>query len=126
MTKQVRQLDRVVIRFAGDSGDGMQLTGDRFTSETAQLGNDISMLSLTGILGDVPPADLEGFLEYARSLPAPEIYAAIRDAEPVDEPPVKRSRLHGLRAGGHGRSNDGPACAISWVASLPSRTAPAS
>ena len=44
MTKQVRPLDRVVIRFAGDSGDGMQLTGDRFTSETAQLGNDISTL----------------------------------------------------------------------------------
>ena len=44
MTKQVHQLDRVVIRFAGDSGDGMQLTGDRFTSETAQLGNDISTL----------------------------------------------------------------------------------
>ncbi|MFJ6200238.1 2-oxoacid:acceptor oxidoreductase subunit alpha [Micromonospora sp. NPDC092111] len=37
-------MDRVVIRFAGDSGDGMQLTGDRFTSETAQLGNDISTL----------------------------------------------------------------------------------
>ena len=44
MSKQVHQLDRVVIRFAGDSGDGMQLTGDRFTSETAQLGNDISTL----------------------------------------------------------------------------------
>ncbi|MGK5738156.1 2-oxoacid:acceptor oxidoreductase subunit alpha [Micromonospora sp. URMC 103] len=44
MSKQTRQLDRVVIRFAGDSGDGMQLTGDRFTSETAQLGNDISTL----------------------------------------------------------------------------------
>jgi 2-oxoglutarate/2-oxoacid ferredoxin oxidoreductase subunit alpha len=43
-TKLVEQLDRVVIRFAGDSGDGMQLTGDRFTSETAQLGNDISTL----------------------------------------------------------------------------------
>ena len=43
-TKRIEQLDRVVIRFAGDSGDGMQLTGDRFTSETAQLGNDISTL----------------------------------------------------------------------------------
>ncbi|GIG71179.1 2-oxoacid:acceptor oxidoreductase subunit alpha [Phytomonospora endophytica] len=42
--KQIRQLDHVVIRFAGDSGDGMQLTGDRFTSETAQLGNDLSTL----------------------------------------------------------------------------------
>ncbi len=44
MSKQVVQLDRVVIRFAGDSGDGMQLTGDRFTSETAWLGNDIVTL----------------------------------------------------------------------------------
>jgi 2-oxoglutarate ferredoxin oxidoreductase subunit alpha len=42
--KSVQRLDRVVIRFAGDSGDGMQLTGDRFTSETAALGNDLSTL----------------------------------------------------------------------------------
>jgi 2-oxoglutarate ferredoxin oxidoreductase subunit alpha len=38
----VRKLDRVVIRFAGDSGDGMQLTGDRFTSEAAAFGNDLA------------------------------------------------------------------------------------
>ena len=44
MTKQVKQRDRVIIRFAGDSGDGMQLTGDRFTSETAAFGNDLSTL----------------------------------------------------------------------------------
>ena len=43
-TKGVRRLDRVIIRFAGDSGDGMQLTGDRFTSETATFGNDLSTL----------------------------------------------------------------------------------
>jgi 2-oxoglutarate/2-oxoacid ferredoxin oxidoreductase subunit alpha len=42
--KLVEQLDRVIIRFAGDSGDGMQLTGDRFTSETALLGNDLATL----------------------------------------------------------------------------------
>jgi 2-oxoglutarate ferredoxin oxidoreductase subunit alpha len=42
--KQSEQLDRVVIRFAGDSGDGMQLTGDRFTTEAALLGNDLSTL----------------------------------------------------------------------------------
>ncbi len=42
MTKEVKQLDRVIIRFAGDSGDGMQLTGDRFTQETAAFGNDLS------------------------------------------------------------------------------------
>src|SRR5919197_950072 len=38
------RLRNVVIRFAGDSGDGMQLTGDRFTSETAAFGNDLSTL----------------------------------------------------------------------------------
>ncbi|WP_447009177.1 2-oxoacid:acceptor oxidoreductase subunit alpha [Saccharothrix hoggarensis] len=38
----VVKLDRVVIRFAGDSGDGMQLTGDRFTSEAAAFGNDLA------------------------------------------------------------------------------------
>lgn len=44
MSKQVVSVSRVVIRFAGDSGDGMQMTGDRFTSETAGLGNDLSTL----------------------------------------------------------------------------------
>jgi 2-oxoglutarate/2-oxoacid ferredoxin oxidoreductase subunit alpha len=42
--KPVEPLERVVIRFAGDSGDGMQLTGDRFTSETAVFGNDLATL----------------------------------------------------------------------------------
>jgi 2-oxoglutarate ferredoxin oxidoreductase subunit alpha len=40
--KPVEQVDSVIVRFAGDSGDGMQLTGGRFTSETAVLGNDLS------------------------------------------------------------------------------------
>ena len=44
MTKKVQQLDRVIIRFAGDSGDGMQLTGDRFTQQSAAFGNDLSTL----------------------------------------------------------------------------------
>jgi 2-oxoglutarate ferredoxin oxidoreductase subunit alpha len=44
VSKQVQQRERVIIRFAGDSGDGMQLTGDRFTSETAEFGNDLSTL----------------------------------------------------------------------------------
>src|SRR3954467_10228895 len=37
-------IDRLVVRFAGDSGDGMQLTGDRFTSVSASFGNDLSTL----------------------------------------------------------------------------------
>src|ERR671938_607197 len=44
MTKPVESVHHVTIRFAGDSGDGMQLTGDRFTSQTAAFGNDLSTL----------------------------------------------------------------------------------
>ncbi|WP_043660299.1 2-oxoacid:acceptor oxidoreductase subunit alpha [Thermocrispum municipale] len=40
--KPIKQVERVIIRFAGDSGDGMQLTGDRFTQQTAIFGNDLA------------------------------------------------------------------------------------
>src|SRR6185503_13809751 len=43
-TREAVDLDRVIIRFAGDSGDGMQLTGDRFTSASAMFGNDLATL----------------------------------------------------------------------------------
>src|ERR1700709_1321381 len=44
LVKSVVELDRVVIRLAGDSGDGMQLTGGRFTSATRTSGTDLSPL----------------------------------------------------------------------------------
>lgn len=44
MSKAIEERERVVVRFAGDSGDGMQLTGDRFTNATAALGNDLATL----------------------------------------------------------------------------------
>ncbi len=44
MSKTLKNIDEVTIRFAGDSGDGMQLTGMQFTSTTALLGNDLSTL----------------------------------------------------------------------------------
>ena len=40
----VREIDEVVIRFAGDSGDGMQLTGSRFADTTALVGNDLATI----------------------------------------------------------------------------------
>src|SRR2546427_6649820 len=42
--KEVKELESVTIRFAGDSGDGIQLTGGQFTSTTAMAGNDLSTL----------------------------------------------------------------------------------
>jgi len=44
VAKPVRMLDHAVVRFAGDSGDGMQLTGEQFTTEAAWAGNDIATL----------------------------------------------------------------------------------
>ncbi|SVA36578.1 uncharacterized protein METZ01_LOCUS89432, partial [marine metagenome] len=40
----IPEVGRMVVRFAGDSGDGMQLTGERFTSASALFGNDLSTL----------------------------------------------------------------------------------
>ncbi len=51
----------------------------------ARLDKDIAMLSLTGLLGDHPPRDDEGFLEYAKSLDAKEIYQTVKDSVPVDD-----------------------------------------
>ncbi len=44
MSKAIEERERVVVRFAGDSGDGMQLAGSRFTDATAMLGNDLATL----------------------------------------------------------------------------------
>jgi 2-oxoglutarate ferredoxin oxidoreductase subunit alpha len=42
--KEVQSLQEVTVRFAGDSGDGMQLTGSQFSDTTAVMGNDLSTL----------------------------------------------------------------------------------
>jgi hypothetical protein len=47
-------------------------------------------ISLTGLLGDRPPTDHEGFLDYVRSLPVPEIYQSARRAEPLGTPATFR------------------------------------
>lgn len=51
-----------------------------------QVGPDECIVSLTGILGDQPPTDPDGFLEFVRSLPVPDVYDGIRDAEPLTDP----------------------------------------
>jgi 2-polyprenyl-6-methoxyphenol hydroxylase-like FAD-dependent oxidoreductase len=50
-----------------------------------QVGRDLCILSLTGVLGDYPPTEDEAFLAFVRSLPVPDVYEAVRDAEPLDE-----------------------------------------
>src|SRR5437773_12570041 len=90
--KRVETRDTVVIRFAGDSGDGMQVAGMQFTTETALAGNDLSTLpdfpaeirapegTLAGVSGFqlnfssreiVPPGDAPDVL-FAMQLAAPK------------------------------------------------------
>lgn len=49
------------------------------------LGGKHAILSLTGVLGDHAPTDHESFVAYARTLPVPDVYEAVHDAEPLDE-----------------------------------------
>ena len=51
-----------------------------------RMEGDRWMVTLAGMLGDHPPIDPDGFLDFARSLRFPDIYQAVRDAEPLDDP----------------------------------------
>jgi len=101
-TKPVVPLEKVIIRFAGDSGDGMQLTGDRFTHETASFGNDLSTLpdfpaeirAPAGTLPGVSAFQLQ-FADHAIQTPgdAADVLIAMN-------PAALRSNLHHVRRGG--------------------------
>lgn len=101
-TKPVYQRSGVVIRFAGDSGDGMQLTGDRFTSETAAFGNDLSTLpdfpaeirAPAGTLPGVSAFQLQ-FSDHEILTPgdAPDVLVAMN-------PAALKANIGDLRAGG--------------------------
>ena len=95
-------LDRVVIRFAGDSGDGMQLTGDRFTSVSALFGNDLSTLPDFPAEIRAPAGTLAGVSAFQVHISdhdittpgdAPDVLVAMN-------PAALKAQLHTLRAGG--------------------------
>ena len=99
---QSTELDRVVIRFAGDSGDGMQLTGDRFTSASAIFGNDLSTLP------DYP-ADIRAPAGTLAGVSAFQVHISDHDIlTPGDSPSVLvamnpaalKANLHDLLPGG--------------------------
>jgi 2-oxoglutarate ferredoxin oxidoreductase subunit alpha len=80
--KTLEKLDRVVVRFAGDSGDGMQLTGGRFTDATAVVGNDLATLP------DFP-AEIRAPAGTPHGVSAFQIHFASRDIlTPGDSPNV--------------------------------------
>jgi 2-oxoglutarate/2-oxoacid ferredoxin oxidoreductase subunit alpha len=82
MSTSETQLDRVVIRFAGDSGDGMQLTGTEFTKAAAEAGNDISTFPDFPAEIRAPAGSLAGVSGFQLHFSASEIYT------PGDAPDV--------------------------------------
>lgn len=56
----------------------------------SRIEDGLVVVSLTGVLGDSAPADLEGYIEWTKSLPVPDIYDVLQDAEPVDDGVVFR------------------------------------
>src|SRR2546421_12179825 len=102
MAKSIQQVEQVTIRFAGDSGDGMQLTGTRFTSETAAFGNDLSTLPDFPAEIRAPAGSLPGvsgfqihFADHDIHTPGhqPDVLVAMN-------PPALTTNLQDLRSGG--------------------------
>lgn len=82
MAREVQEQERVVVRFAGDSGDGMQLAGNRFTAATALVGNDLATLP------DFP-AEIRAPAGTPHGVSAFQIHFASRDIlTPGDRPNV--------------------------------------
>ncbi len=82
MTKAIEERERVIVRFAGDSGDGIQLTGGRFTDATAVVGNDLATLPNF-------PAEIRAPAGTLAGVSAFQIHFASRDIlTPGDEPNV--------------------------------------
>src|SRR5580704_1532566 len=82
MTKIIEERERVVVRFAGDSGDGMQLAGSRFTDATAVMGNDLATLPSF-------PAEIRAPAGTTAGVSAFQIHFASRDIlTPGDHPNV--------------------------------------
>src|ERR1043165_545800 len=99
---RVEERERVIVRFAGDSGDGMQLAGGRFTDATAALGNDLATLP------DFP-AEIRAPAGTLAGVSAFQIHFAARDIlTPGDRPNVLvamnpaalRSNIGDLEKGG--------------------------
>ncbi|MEM7339813.1 MAG: 2-oxoacid:acceptor oxidoreductase subunit alpha [Actinomycetota bacterium] len=96
------ELDHVVIRFAGDSGDGMQLTGDRFTSASALAGNDLATLPEFPAEIRAPQGTLAGVSAFQVHISDHEIHTPgdAPDVLVAMNPAALKSELNRLRSGG--------------------------
>jgi 2-oxoglutarate ferredoxin oxidoreductase subunit alpha len=97
-----KQLDRVTIRFAGDSGDGMQLTGTQFTRNAAAFGNDISTFPDYPAEIRAPAGSLPGVSGFQLSFSSTDIHTPgdAPDVLVAMNPAALKANLGELPAGG--------------------------
>ena len=97
------ELDKVVIRFAGDSGDGMQLTGSQFTFTSAMLGNDLATFADFPAEIRAPQGTVEGVSGFQVQIGKVDIYTPGDQADVliVMNPAALRSNINWLRKGGN-------------------------
>ena len=95
-------LDHVVIRFAGDSGDGMQLTGDRFTSASAIFGNDLSTLPDFPAEIRAPAGTIAGVSAFQVNISDHDILTPGEDLDVLVamNPAALRANIHDVPRGG--------------------------
>ena len=98
----VQELDRVTIRFAGDSGDGMQLTGTQFSRTAAVFGNDISTLPDYPAEIRAPAGSIPGVSGFQISFSSSEIHTPgdAPDVLVAMNPAALRANLRDLAPGG--------------------------
>ena len=97
-----RRQDSVVIRFSGDSGDGMQLTGDQFTNTSAVLGNDVSTFPDFPAEIRAPAGTIPGLSGFQVNFSSTEIYTAGDEPQVLVamNPAALTANLEDLRPGG--------------------------
>lgn len=100
--KEVRQIPSATVRFAGDSGDGMQLTGEQFTRTSALLGNDVSTFPDFPAEIRAPRGTLAGVSGFQVHFSSTDVYTPgdTLDALVVMNPAALRTNLGDLRKGG--------------------------
>jgi 2-oxoglutarate ferredoxin oxidoreductase subunit alpha len=100
--KEVHQIPSATVRFAGDSGDGMQLTGEQFTRTSALLGNDVSTFPDYPAEIRAPRGTLAGVSGFQVHFSSTDIYTPgdVLDALVVMNPAALRTNLGDLRKGG--------------------------
>src|SRR5256885_2281355 len=100
--KSLKELDRTVVRFAGDSGDGMQLTGGQFTTESGGAGNDIAPLQISPAEIRAPAGTLFGVSSFQLQFGSQRVYTPgdRLDCLVAMNPAALKVHLRDLKPGG--------------------------